>query len=404
MPRVRKQGASLPQSETRNSDLALVEHDKSEMEHPETMPALDTISISGFKTISSTNSIKLHNINILIGANGAGKSNFIGVFAFLHAVRDGRLEEYVIRSGGADRLLHFGSRRTPSMTIEVSFQNGRNAYLLELHSTENDELLPIREVVRYWDRRQHPQPLSKALSRTGKEAGISEVQTLPVGQYVRRHFDRWRVYHFHDTGPNSPMKKTCDINDNLFLRSDGSNLASVLYLLRELERTAYELIRHSVQLVAPFFGDFILEPQRLNPAKIRLEWRHQSSDAFFDVASLSDGTLRFIALAVLFLQPAAFRPSVILVDEPELGLHPYAITLLAALVKQVAGAAQVIVSTQSALLLDHFQPEDVLVADRVDGGTRFTRLISEGLADWLESYSLGELWEKNEIGGRPGQE
>ena len=156
-----------------------------------------------------------------------------------------------------------------------------------------------------------------------------------------------------------------------------------------------------MQRVAPFFDEFLLEPLRLKPDDIKLEWRHKRSDQYFDASSLSDGTLRFIALATLFLQPEEFRPSVILVDEPELGLHPYALEMLAALIRQASVATQVIVSTQSSLLLDHFHPEDVLVADRVDGGTKLTRLEPKPLAKWLEDYSLGQLWEKNEIGGRP---
>ena len=156
--------------------------------------------------------------------------------------------------------------------------------------------------------------------------------------------------------------------------------------------------------VAPFFDDFQLEPQNLNPDKILLEWKHKGSEAYFDASSLSDGSLRFIVLTTLFLQPEQYRPSVILVDEPELGLHPYAITMLASLVKQASVKTQVIISTQSPFLLDHFQPEDVLVADRVDGGTQLTRLESAKLSGWLGDYSLGQLWEKNEFGGRPTPE
>ena len=200
------------------------------------------------------------------------------------------------------------------------------------------------------------------------------------------------------------MKKTVDVNDNRYLRPDGSNLAAFLYYLREKHEASYSLIRRTVQRVAPFFDDFLLQPQKLNPDKIRLEWRHKGSEAYFDASSLSDGTLRFIALTTLFLQPDVYRPSVILVDEPELGLHPYSITMLASLVKQASIKTQVILATQSPLLLDHFHPEDVLVADRVDGGTQFTRLESARLATWLENYSLGQLWEKNELGGRPAGE
>ncbi len=200
------------------------------------------------------------------------------------------------------------------------------------------------------------------------------------------------------------MKKTANVNDNRYLRADGSNLAAFLYLLRERHQDSYDSIVRTVRQVAPFFEDFALEPQRLNPDKIILEWRHAGTDAYFDVSSLSDGTLRFMALTTLFLQPAEYRPSVILVDEPELGMHPYAITLLAALMRQASTGSQVIVSTQSSLPLDHFEPEQVMVVERFDGATRFNRLDSSKLESWLESYSLGQLWEKNELGGRPGPE
>jgi predicted ATPase len=197
------------------------------------------------------------------------------------------------------------------------------------------------------------------------------------------------------------MKKTASLNDNRFLRSDGSNLAAFLYYLAKKHESNYRLILGAVQRVAPFVDDFQLEPAKLNPETIRLEWRHKNSDTYFDASSLSDGTLRFIALATLFLQPEEYRPSVILVDEPELGLHPYAVTMLAALVKQSGAKTQVILGTQSPLLLDHFQPEDVLVADRVESSTKLSRLDSAKLSLWLEDYSLGQLWEKNEFGGRP---
>jgi predicted ATPase len=197
------------------------------------------------------------------------------------------------------------------------------------------------------------------------------------------------------------MKKVADVNDNRFLRPDGSNLAAFLYYLRERHEASYSLIKRTVQRVTPFFDDFMLEPMELNPDKIQLEWKHKNSDKYFDAASLSDGTLRFIALATLFLQPKNYRPSVIIVDEPELGLHPYAINMLGALVKTTAEKTQVILSTQSPLLLDQFEPEDVLVADRIEDSTHLRRLDSDKLALWLKEYSLGQLWEKNEFGGRP---
>ena len=368
------------------------------------MPELDTITIKGFRSIASIEKLKLGAINVVIGPNGSGKSNFVGVFSFLHAIREGLLQEYVVKAGGADRVLHFGSRQTETLNIHITFEGETNQYDIDLTSTDDDGLIPISETVYYWDKERYENPYNRALSSKGLEAGISKKQMsgATIERYVRTHLASWRLYHFHDTSSASPMKKTADVNDNLFLRPDGSNLAAYLYYLQTKHTSAYALIRHAVQRVAPFFEDFQLEPQRLNLEKIRLEWRHKQSDAYFDASSLSDGTLRFIALATLFLQPVNHRPSVILVDEPELGLHPYAITLLASLVKQASVETQVILSTQSPMLLDHFQPEDVLVADLVDGSTQLTRLDSIRLASWLETYSLGQLWEKNELGGRPG--
>jgi predicted ATPase len=325
--------------------------------------ALDSITINGFKSIASIDRLALRPINVVIGPNGSGKSNFLGAFDFIWEVFENRLDDYVVHAGGAEKVLHFGSRTTGEMLFDFGFGGGH--YALRFRPTANDGLYVV---------------------------GRDSAGAVNLG---------WQVYHFGDTGFSSPMRKTARVDDNRFLRADGSNLSAFLYLLREKYKQSYDLIVDTVQRVTPFFDDFLLEPLRLKADNIKLEWRHKKSDQYFDASSLSDGTLRFIALATLFLQPERFRPPVVLVDEPELGLHPYALEILTALVRQASLTSQVIVSTQSSLLLDHFEPEDVLVADRVDGGTQLTRLKSPQLAKWLEDYSLGQLWEKNEIGGRP---
>jgi predicted ATPase len=363
---------------------------------------LDYITIKGFKSIASIEKLALRAINVVIGPNGSGKSNFIGMFSFLHAIREGKLQDYVAKAGGAEKVLHFGSKVTKKIELHISFKQEVNQYSITLLPTNADELFPSEEWIYYWNKHQYPKgPMGTTLSRRGKEAGISDPSSTGIAGWVRGYLGSWRVYHFHDTSSSSPMKKTADVEDNRFLRPDGSNLPAFLNYLRARHETSYSMIRRTVQRVTPFFHDFQLEPSRLNPSKINLEWKHKNSDRYFDASSLSDGTLRFICLATLFLQPNQYRPSVILVDEPELGLHPYAITMLASLVKTVSEQTQVILSTQSPLLLDQFQPEDVLVADRVEGATSLTRLESTKLGAWLEEYSLGQLWEKNELGGRP---
>ncbi len=365
------------------------------------MAVLDWITVKGFKSIKNVERLMLSPINVLIGPNGSGKSSLIEVFSFLRAVRTGRLQRYVGTAGGANSILHFGARTTGELEISVSFNREVNQYGITLVPTDDDSLFPETEWVSFWDKK-YDQPYVDGLRGSGGEAGIAEPRgERRITAFIRKYLDTWRVYHFHDTSSVSPMKRTCAVDDNRFLQQDGSNLAAFLYVLRHQHRTDYELIRRSIQLVAPFFDDFALAPLALNEDKIRLQWRHRDSDADFDAAALSDGTLRFIALVTLLQQPRQTRPSVILLDEPELGLHPYAILMLASLVKKASQETQLVVATQSPLLLDHFEPEDVIVADRVGGEVAFSRLDSASLEVWLADYSLGQLWEKNEIGGRP---
>ena len=367
------------------------------------MPALEHITVEGFRSIQALKRLPLRQLNVLIGPNGSGKSNFLQVFSFLRAIRAGHLGHYVRLAGEADEILHFGSKTTDRITIRLAFENEVNQYEIILMPKRGGGLYPVSETV-FFHGEGHSKPYEKPISGDGGEAGISTLGNSGIVMHVRRHLDSWRLYHFHDTGHGSPMKKAADVNDNRFLRPDGSNLAAFLYYLRERHDDSYNLIRRTVRLVAPFFDDFLLEPLALNEDKIRIEWLHKGSDAYFDVSSLSDGSLRFIALATLLLQPDSRRPSLIILDEPELGLHPYAITILASLLRHASVESQIVIATQSPLLLDHFEPEDVLVADRVNGGTQFRRLESAKLETWLADYSLGQLWEKNEFGGRPGGE
>lgn len=369
------------------------------------MAALDRIAVEGFKSIARVERLELRPINVLIGANGSGKSNFLGVFEFLAAIGDGHLHNYVARAGGADKLLHFGSRTTPVLSIRVSFGPRRHLYRIDLEADASDGLYVSHESLEGLDREDVRRFREGGAAPDGDEAEIGESasETL-VAKRLRQQFNQWKPYHFHDTSFHSPMKKTADVNDNRRLRPDGANLAAFLYFLRERHAGKYDLIRRTVRLAAPFFDDFVLEPLELNEDKILLGWRHKGWDERLNASSFSDGALRFVALATLLLQPVSCRPPVIFLDEPELGLHPYAITLLAALVRQASVDTQIVLATQSPILLDHFDPEDVLVADRVRGATEFSRLDGERLRKWLEDYSLGQLWEKNELGGRPAPE
>lgn len=193
-----------------------------------------------------------------------------------------------------------------------------------------------------------------------------------------------------------------DMEDNRSFRPDAANLAAFLYRLQLQFPDEFRRITEAVQRIAPFFAEFQLAPLTLQPNKIKLEWRQRDSDAYFDGASLSDGTLRFICLATLLLQPRALMPSMILLDEPELGLHPTALTLLVEMLRGASKSSQVLAATQSATLLDHLTPDEVIVAEQENGASTFRRLEEAALTGWLEEYSLGDLWLKNVVGGRPG--
>ncbi|HUW45219.1 MAG TPA: AAA family ATPase [Sulfuricella sp.] len=359
------------------------------------MDPIRRISIRGYKSIRALEDLTLTNLNVLIGANGAGKSNFISFFRLLARLMAGELNYYVAKSGGPDAFLHYGRKRTPQMSAEMYF--GNNGYKLALEPTQGNTLIFAWEQF-YWDYTGHTFSLGTGHAETLSGSGRHQ----KVANYVVPSVKSWIVYHFHDTSDSAPMKQACALNDNAWLRPDGANLAAYLYRLREQYPDHYRRIVDTVRLVAPFFADFQLRPNPLDPNSIQLEWNEKGSDFPFLGHHLSDGSLRFICLATVLLQPDKLMPATILFDEPELGLHPYAIELLASVMQQTAMKHQLIISTQSVELLNQFDPRNVIVVDRENDQSTFTRLDHDKFAVWLEEYSLGDLWKRNVFGGRPG--
>jgi predicted ATPase len=357
---------------------------------------LERISIAGFKSIASMD-LELGSINILIGANGAGKSNFLAVFALLHDIIEQRMQIHVAERGGANSLLHFGQKQTSEIRIHLGF--GPNAYAVVLAPAIGDELFFVKETCSYQGA-GHDWPYKVVLGEGHKESRLPEVaKQRPVAKHILDSLQSWKLYHFHDTSKSARIKQKHAIDDNWMLRPDAANLAAFLYRLQQTHGDAYRRIVAAVRMVAPFFDDFVLRPDRVRADMIQLEWRARGSDDYFNAHALSDGTLRFICLATLLLQPEL--PAAILIDEPELGLHPSAIQHLAAMVKSAATKTQVILSTQSVTLVNQFAPEDVIVVDRDGQASSFRRVSSDEIKDWLDGYALGELWEKNVLGGRP---
>ena len=360
---------------------------------------LHSLRIQGFKSINDQ-LLEFSPLNVLIGGNGAGKSNLIGVFHFLNGITRQELALYTGHSGGANSILHFGRRRTDKLSMEVVFSEGhyKNIYEFTLSPTDADGFLFEREATSFWDTRRFDRPYFCESWSGHTEARITQSKTR-VGRYVQGHRESYRIYHFHDTSPSAPPKQTCDVQDNRFLRPNGSNLAAFLCWLQEKQADHYRIIEDTIRHFVPFFRGFKLAPTSLNPEEIRLEWEEHGSDTYFGASALSDGTLRFICLATLLLQPDL--PSVVLIDEPELGLHPAAIQVLAGMLQSASTRAQLLVATQSVTLINQLEPEQVWVVDRNAGESRFHHLKESDMSSWLEDYGLGELWEKNILGGRP---
>ena len=354
------------------------------------------IDIRGYKSIREQ-SVSLKSLNILIGGNGVGKSNFISIFSLVRAIYEQNLADYVIRKGGADSFLHFGKKNTQEIFFDFHFGNETketNRFIVTL--ANNQDSLYIKSIdTAFKSYKWHYQNYEKSITE-------SQFKHTHHGQafYVNERLREFKVYHFHDTSDTSPMKGFSNIDDDIFLKKDGSNIAAFLYHLKHTFPKNFIRIEKTIKSIAPFFDSFILEPSGRNENQIKLRWQEVGSyDAYFDAYSLSDGTLRFISLATLLMQPEP--PKTIIIDEPELGLHPVAINKLASLMRKVTDKTQLIVSTQSINLIDNFEPNDIIVADREKNETVFHRLDNENLNSWLEDYSLGDVWGKNVFGGQP---
>lgn len=364
--------------------------------------SIDKISLIGFKSIERLEAFPLNKLNIFIGANGAGKSNFVEFFRMLRAMADEAFQKYVLQSGGGDGFLYLGPKVTKEIRTRVEF--GSNWFEQTLQPTALGSLIIASETTGYkTSANTYPGSQESILKSIKDQRSVYSSNWHGVGHYIYDSVSSWTVYHFHDTSPLSAMRRDQALRDWERLRHDASNVASFLCNLKTNKTESYDLIRDTVRLIAPFFDDFKLQPQSKGTEEfVRLEWQQKGSDFPFQPSQLSDGTIRFVCLATALLQPKP--PATIVIDEPELGLHPYAISILAALIKSASERTQVIISTQSPPLLDCFAPDEVVVVNRKEGRSSFERLDAHALTGWMEDYSVGELWQKNVVQGGPARE
>ena len=373
-------------------------------------PRIERLHVRGFRSLADVDLYPTAGANVLIGANGSGKSNFVHFFNMLSwMLKSRRLAEFVSREGGADDQLHGGSDITPRLEAEITIRTdtGRNDYRFSLVYAHPDQLLFSDEAFRYSRDDFESEALWNHLG-----AGHREAQIVSAGQgnhpelaanrqtarTVTHLLRDCAAYQFHNTGSTSNFKKTWDARDHAYMRTDGGNLAAILYWLEYEDLDRYELICRHIRRVLPGFDRFQIEEQY---GKVALRWRSSLSNKTYGAHLTSDGSLRFFALATLLNLPREMLPGVLVLDEPELGLHPKAITLVADMIRAIAEGRQIILATQSPLLVDAFELEEVFVLEMRGGRTEVTSPDSVQLQTWLDEFSVGELWQKNLLGGRP---
>lgn len=365
--------------------------------------------IHRYKSIKKLPHLELGPLTVLIGANGAGKSNFVSFFTFMSELINQRLQVHTARLGGARRILPYDCLPSDCFASIVGFETGSIIFIAG--QTDDDRLELVYE--EFVDSASlSPEELDDMAEQHRQNVGSKEARLLrldrpdlPMSEQEKEALlavAKWRVYHFHDSGAKAGVKRYGSLDDNETLHADASNLATFLYRLREKHPERYDFLLDAVKMVVPYFEDFVLKPIGVaagEDPQINLQWKQENYPVPFGPDQFSDGTLRFICLAAALNQPNP--PETMLFDEPELGLHPSAVIMLASMIKSAAAENQVIVSTQSPSLLDEFELEDVLVVEQEKGNSLFRRLDRGELGPWLKQYTLGQLWGKNILGGRP---
>ena len=371
---------------------------------------LNNINLKGFKSINTNGQdIPIGDITILLGANGAGKSNLISFFQMLNYMTTGALQNYIGQSGSASSLLFFGSKQTTKISAELTFTDSKSEdkYIFSLAHAAGDTLIFTEETL-FWKYHNNPEHIKISLDTGLKESGLYDYckkQDSKAGWVIFNLLKNCQVFQFHDTSKEAKIRNNVYINDADFLRNNGGNLAAFLYAIKNQKNgeNYYNRIVRYIKLAMPQFNDFVLSPSTQNSNYIMLNWLENDSEYLFGPHQISDGSLRFMALTTLLLQPSKSLPSVIILDEPELGLHPSAISLLAGMVKTASQNCQIILATQSTRLIDEFEANDIVVVERNEKEkcSSFKKLNQKALGNWLDRYSMSELWEKNIIGGRP---
>ncbi len=357
------------------------------------------LQIESFKSFKKLE-LEMRPLNVLIGPNAGGKTNFLDFFRFLREAFTDKLSEAVARRGGIRNLLYGEDKENLKFHITCHISDLTVCLQAEIAGPLTVEPRVIQEKIYI---PEHP-PKVLLEKKEGKSPRFSLFQFPPPDNRsvaIYRLIGETTHYAQFNTEPISAIRSPQTARGRTALAENGSNLTSVLqYLANKLEyRPTWVRIKEILSIAYPNFED-IYFPAEGGDGNLVLRWKERTFEKRdFSANFLSDGTLHFLCLLAILLNPAP--PPLICIDEPELGLHPALIRIIAELLKDAATRTQLVVATHSPELVSHLEPEDILIVENIKGATEMRRLSSDELKTWLKEYTLAELWLARDLGGNP---
>jgi predicted ATPase len=394
---------------------------------------ITSLTIKGYRSLKDV-TIPLGPLNVMIGPNGGGKTNIMDVLALLQEAATGSLSDAIDRRGPIRSLLFAGGAKSIEVAVEISLPPGfRRALRSGAQKTLRYAvtLAPAGGGYYVKSERMWSDDVRKALgfpvfagrgvlaraTQTAAKTFLAEHQMTPAELALSRPDSvlspvaRLRltflkkvlgravcVYGLPDTRTDAPMRQPQVARMESVLKRDSSNLPAVLQLISQSDRYEHMYEDIESELRAGFPQEFrgLKFPSSGGDGRIAMRWREKAfPDRSFDAYEISDGTINFVRLATLLA--GSTTPQVVCIDEPEVGLHPRLIRLVAEMLQANAGPRQFIVATHSPALVDKLNPEEVLVVEKTEGATQVRRLDPDDLKHWLDKFSLGELWQTGQL-------
>ena len=381
------------------------------------MTTFECLHVEGYRRLRSL-TVDLRPLNVLIGANGVGKTSLLEVFSLLGAGAEGRLEPRLASLGGLnevltrDRATHLGfdvrmtsAERAPlNYHLEIA-PKGQSYQIVEEALTQHSDPLaptPFKHIqargldVRY-STPKHKGLLRPTWEHSPLETALSQVPKMyEEPERFRSRLASCGLYGLIDVSPRSPVRLPQAMRPVTIPGPSGDDLVSYLFFLRESEPARYDVLTDTLEAAFPDFERLSFPP--VAAGTLALTWTDVNFQSPMYMHQLSEGTLRFLWLAALLQSPSL--PAVMLIDEPEVSLHPYLLCLLVSLLREASLRTQLVIATHSDRLIRFLDPAEVLVCDSTEGETTVTWADTMDLERWLADYTLDELWMMNVIRGR----